>query len=287
VIARGRSELGHRHFDVAGALLVTGGFSALVYGIVRTDALSWGAPGVLVPIAVGVVLLAGFALVEGRVAEAPLVPLRIFARPRLRAANLVVLALYCAVFAMWFFLSLYLQQIHHLSAIGTGLLFLPMTLGVALASNLAPRLTKRVGARPTIFAGMAASATGLLMLSALRPYGSYLPLVLPGGILAAAGLGLTLVPSTIVAVEGVPGSEAGLASGLLNTSRLLGGALGLAVLTTIANVHSRAPAALTHGYDRAFLAGGLICLAGALAAYVMLGEREGRPRLLALLARLR
>ena len=244
IVPEGRAELGHRHFDLGGALLVTGGFVALVFGIVRADTLGWAAAGVLGPIAAGVFLLGAFVAVEGRVAKAPLVPLWIFKLRRVRAANLVVLALYAGVFVMWFFVSLYLQGVLGYDAIQTGLAFLPMTLGVAIASTRAPQLVSRIGARWTITAGMLTAALGLALLSSIHPGASFAS-VLPGGTLAAAGLGLALVPSTIVAVQGVPRAAAGAASGLLNTSRLLGGAIGLAVLTTIADTQTHD--ALKHG----------------------------------------
>src|SRR5205823_1650742 len=130
----------------SGAVLVTAGMLALVYGIVRTDVLGWGSPGVLLPLAAGTVFLAMFAAIEGWVA-APLMPLGIFRMPLLRSANLVILLLYSAIFAMWFFVSLYMQQDLHHTAIETGLAFLPMTLAVAFAATVAPRLVRRVGPR--------------------------------------------------------------------------------------------------------------------------------------------
>ena len=182
---------------------------------------------------------------------------------------------------MWFFTSLYVQQVLGWDAIETGLGFLPMTIGVAIASSRAPRLAARFGARATITAGMSLAALGLLILTGMHPGGGYLETVLPGGLAAAVGLGLALVPSTIVAVQGVPAAEAGVASGLLNTSRLLGGALGLAVLSTIADAQTHAAlrggapalAALTDGYGRALLVGALIVGAGAVAAAALLRTR--------------
>ncbi len=204
----------------------------------------------------------------------------VFGLRRLRAANAVVLALYSGVFAMWFFVSLYLQEVLGYDAIQTGLAFLPMTVAVAIAAARAPRVLARVGARWTITAGMLASALGLALLSGIHPGASYTA-VLPGGTLAAAGLGLAIVPSTIVAVQGVPSAAAGAASGLLNTSRLLGGALGLAVLTTIADTHTHAAlragvrplTALTDGYGEALLIGAVVVAAGAIVAAVLLRER--------------
>jgi EmrB/QacA subfamily drug resistance transporter len=280
LVPEGRAALGHRHLDLGGAVLATGGFIALVYGIVRTDTLGWGAVGVLAPIAAGVLLLAAFLAVEGRVSKAPLMPLWIFGLRRLSAANAVVLALYSAVFVMWFFLSLYAQQVLGFDAIQTGLGFVPMTLAVALASWRAPRIAARIGARWTLALGMLCAAAGLALLTGITPAGSYAASVLPGGVLAAAGLGLALVPATIIAVQGVPSGEAGLASGLLNTCRLLGGALGLAVLSTIASSHSHAELlagvsharALTDGYSLALLVGAIVCAIGAVAAAILLRE---------------
>jgi EmrB/QacA subfamily drug resistance transporter len=282
VVPEGRSSLDHRHFDVSGAILVTLGMVALVYGIVRTDVLGWGSPGVLAPLAAGVGLLLAFALVEGRVARAPLMPLGIFRLPLLRSANLVILLLYSAIFAMWFFLSLYMQQDLHYDAIVTGLGFLPMTLSVAGAATLAPRLVRRFGARSVLTVGMLSAALGLALLTGVRPGGTYFAHVLPGGMLAAFGLGLSLVPATIAAVQGVSAAQSGLASGLLNTSRLVGGALGLAVLTTLATSRTdarlaagvTAATAQTDGYQLAFAAGAALCLLGAMAAAVFLRARR-------------
>jgi EmrB/QacA subfamily drug resistance transporter len=286
LIPEGRSALEHRHFDLSGALLVTAGMVAVVYGIVRSDVLSWGSVGVLGPIAVGALFLGAFGLVEGRFAKAPLMPLGIFRLRPLRSANAVILLLYSAIFAMWFFVSIYMQQDLHHDAIETGLAFLPMTLSVALAATLAPRLVRRVGARAVLTAGMLSAAAGLALLTGVRPGGTYLAQVLPGGLLSAFGLGLGLVPATIVAVQGVPAAQSGLASGLLNTSRLVGGALGLAVLTTIATSHAHARIAegaspvlaQTDGYGLAFAVGAALCLLGAVAAAVLLRpQREAAP----------
>jgi EmrB/QacA subfamily drug resistance transporter len=285
LVPEGRAAGVRKHFDAAGAVLVTGGLTALVYGIVRTDTLSWGAPGVLAPLALGVVLLAAFALVEGKLSPDPLMPLRIFRMPRLRSANLVIILLYSGFFAMWFFLSLYLQQVHHDGALETGLAFLPMTLTIVAASSLAPRLVARFGIRNVLTAGMLSAGAGLALLTGLEPGSSYAAPFLPGGLLAAAGLGLSLVPATIAAVQGVPAAESGLASGLLNTSRLVGGALGLAVLTTLATSRTDSKLAAgvetlqahTDGYRLAFAVGALLCLLGAIAAATLMGRRAEEP----------
>ena len=244
-----------RHFDALGATLVTAGLIAVTFGIVRTDTLGWGSVGVLVPLLAGVALLAAFFYVEARVAPAPLVPLQIFRIRRLRAANLIVLLLYAANFPAWFFITLYLQQVLHYSAIEAGLGFLPMTLSIFAGSTLAPRVVARFGTRPVIVTAMLGMAVGMALLAGVAPGQTYAGAVLAGALLTALGMGFTLVPSTIVAMQGVAGSQSGVASGLLNTSRLMGGALGLAVLSTIASSQTRAAGgtsairALTNGFD--------------------------------------
>jgi EmrB/QacA subfamily drug resistance transporter len=280
-IPESRGEQAHRHFDALGATLVTAGLVAAVYGIVRSESLGWGSTGVLVPIALAAALLALFGLVEGRFAKAPLMPLSILRMPRLRAANLVVAMLYSAVFSMWFLLTLYMQQVLHYSAVRAGLSFLPLTLSIVFTSSIAPRLVARFGVRTVLATGMLSAAAGLALLTGMRPGGSYVATVLPGGVLGAAGLGLSLVPATIAAVQGVSAAQTGVASGLLNTSRLAGGALGLAVLSTIAASHTRAQLAhgashlgsLTSGYQLALGVGAATCLAGALASLLLLRSR--------------
>jgi EmrB/QacA subfamily drug resistance transporter len=289
IIPEGQPEGVGRHFDAAGAILVTAGLTALVFGIVRTDTLSWGSPGVLVPLAVATLLLVLFVIVEAKLSPDPLIPLRIFRMPRLRSANLVIVLLYSGFFAMWFFLSLYLQQVHHDGAMKTGLAFLPMTLAIVVASSLAPRLVARFGVRNMITAGMLCVTAGLALFSGLDPGSSYVGLFLPAGLLAAVGLGFSLVPATIAAVQGVPSSQSGLASGLVNTSRLFGGALGLAVLSTLATSRTHSQLgdgvaglqAATDGYQVAFAVGAAMCLLGVFAAMTLLGRRAETPVALA------
>jgi EmrB/QacA subfamily drug resistance transporter len=269
-----------RHFDVTGALLITLGLVSISYGIVRTDTLGWGSLGVLGPLAVGIALVAAFVLVEARFARAPLVPLSIFRIGQLRAANGVVVLLYAAVFPQWFFLTLYMQRILHYDAIVTGLGFMPMTMSVFAGSTAAPRLVARFGPRGVITAGMATATVGDLLLTGIAPGGSYFGNVLVGGVLAALGMGCSLVPATIVAMQGVPRHQSGLASGLLNTSRLIGGALGLAILSTIATAQAHgalpSPGVVTNGYDVALTVGGGILIAGVVIAGLLLRPRVAR-----------
>jgi EmrB/QacA subfamily drug resistance transporter len=260
-------------FDVSGAILVTAGLVALTYGIVSTEPHGWGSPDVVAPLAAALALLGLFVLVEGRIARSPLVPLSVFRLKQLRSSNLVVLLLYSAQFAMFFFLTLYFQQVLGLSAVQAGLAFVPITLSVVAASMLAPRIVARFGLRAALTTGMLIGAAGLALLTTVNADGSWLQ-ALPGAMVACIGLGSSLVPATIAAVEGVPPAQTGLASGLINTSRLLGGAVGLAALGTIAASHTAHAAgsplmALTEGFQLAFLLGAVLCLVGASAAALL------------------
>jgi EmrB/QacA subfamily drug resistance transporter len=267
-----------REFDLAGAVLISGGLTALVYGIVRTDSLGWGAPGVLLPVAAGLAMLGLFALVEGRIARDPLIPLDVFKMPQLRAANLIVALLFFAVFGMWYFVSLFLQKVQGDDALVAGISFLPMTLLVFAGSATAPKLVARFGVRPAMMLGLSLATIGFLVLATVSPTSAYEAAILPGGALIALGTGWTLVPATITAVKGVPPQQNGLASGVVNTSRLVGGTFGIAVLSTLATSHTNhllasghgQPDALTDGYKLAFLIGAAVCAVGIAAAGTLL-----------------
>ncbi len=265
-----------RNFDVAGAVLITASLVSLTFGIVRTDTLGWGSPGVLGPLLAGLVLFGLFVLAEGRFAKAPLIPLRVLRLGQLRTANGVVTLLYAGFFPVWFFLTLYVQEILHYDAIQAGLSFLPMTLSIFVASTLAPRLVGRLGPRRVIAGGMTTATVGMLLLVGVSPDGSYVSDVLPGALLTSIGMGFALVPSTIVAMQALPTSQSGIGSGLLNTARLMGGALGLAILSTIADAQTHADAsagtasALTSGFALAFGVSAAFLFAGAVLAALRL-----------------
>ena len=277
-----RDDVGH--FDLAGAILITLGLVGVVYGIVRTDTVGWSSAGALVPIAAGVSILALFGLWEQRIARAPLIPLAIFRRRPLVAANLVILLLYAALFSTFFFVTLYMQEVLGYSALQAGLGFLPMTLTVFTASQFAPRIIARLGSRRTITLGMLLAATGLACFTGVHPGASFVAAMLPGSLLAGTGMGIANVGATVGAVRGVPTEESGLASGLVNSSRFIGGALGLAVLSTLAGSHTAnamltgvgQAQALTDGYGAAFRVAVVISLVGAAVAAVLL--RPSRPR---------
>jgi EmrB/QacA subfamily drug resistance transporter len=274
-VAEGRAAGGTRQFDLAGALSVTLGLVAIVYAIVRTEVNGWGSAQTIVVLAAGLALIALFLAIEGRFAKRPLMPLRIFRSRPLSGANAVVFLLGAGMFGMWFFVSLYLQQVLGYSPLEAGLAFLPMTLTIVVGSTIASRLTARRGAKPLLVVGMALQAIGLLLFSGVSPHGSYASDVLAPSLLVAAGLGTAFVPVTIAAMAGVSPGETGLASGLVNTSRQMGGALGLAVLATIATARTadlggHGAAALTAGYQRAFEIGSGFAIAGLLVALLVL-----------------
>ena len=269
------ARAGERHFDALGATVVTTGLVLLTFGIVRTDVEGWGSATTLLTMGAGLALLALFILIEGRWSRRPLVPLDTFKSRSLSAANVVVFLLGSSVFAMWYFASLYMQQVLGYSPIGTGLAFLPMTFAIAVASTYAGRLVGRYGAGRILGVGMALVAIGMIGFSFVSVGGSFAADILWPGVITATGLGFSFVPVTIAAVTGVDRSRAGLASGLINTSRQFGGALGLAVLATIASSHTSAlahqgeaaAAALTGGFHVAFLVGAAFAAVGSLVAF--------------------
>lgn len=257
--------------DIAGAVTVTGGLAAVVYGIVMAPEVGWLTPTTIGALAVGVALLIAFFVIQSR-SRTPLLRLGLFKAPQLGAANGAQLVLGGAWVSMWFFLNLYLQQVLGASAFAAGAALLPMTgLVVLVMVGIAPRLQTRFGAKPLIVAGLVILAAGLLWLSFIRPDGNYVVDVLPASLIAALGMSLTFVPSLGTAINAAPPSETGVASGLVSTSYQIGSALTLAILTAVAygvaGTHP-APAALTAGYSAAFLGAAVLALAGALVSAI-------------------
>jgi len=230
-------------------------------------------------------LLAAFVVIELRAGQ-PLVPFSIFRLRTLRAANVIGLLIGASLFSMFFFISLYIQQVLGYSPLRSGFAYLPLALTIILAAGLASQLVTRLGFRPVLITGMLFIAAGLLWFSRVSTDGTYLGDVLFPSLLAAIGLGLSFVPVTIAAVAGVRDSDAGLASGLINTAQQIGGALGLAVLATVANARTDSilegaagarpalPNALTEGFQAAFLVGAGFAIAGALLAALLIRDGE-------------
>jgi EmrB/QacA subfamily drug resistance transporter len=282
MLIEGRNPKRAANFDLPGALAATVGLSLLVLGIVRTDSTGWGSSGTLALIAGGIALLIGFLVIEGRFASAPLMPLRIYKSRTLSAANVVMLLIGGATFGMWFFVSLYLQEVLNYSPIRAGLAFLPMTLCIVAGSMLASRLVARFGARPLLVTGLVLLTVGMALFTRLSAHGTYLGDMLAPSLLTAIGMGLAIVPATISAVAGVAPTEAGLASGLVNTSRLVGGALGLAILAAIATARTNhdlrhagvtVHTALTSGFQLAFVVAAVFALGGGLVVVFGLPRR--------------
>jgi EmrB/QacA subfamily drug resistance transporter len=280
LVAESRADAESRSFDIAGAFTVTAGLSVFVYALVDATDAGWGSTQTIGLLALAVVLLAAFVAIELRSA-APLVPFRIFRLRTLTGANAVGLLIGASLFAMFFFISLYMQQVLGYSAIEAGLAYLPMALLITFASGLASQLVTRVGFKPVLAAGMLFLAAGLLWFGQVSVDGGFLTDILGPSLLAAIGLGLAFVPDTIAAVSGVEPEEAGLASGLINTSQQVGGALGLAVLATIANsvtndATGSVPSALTDGFQAAFLSGAGFALLGFVLTLVLIRNADSR-----------
>ena len=233
LVPESKDEHAHKSFDVAGAVTITSALILLVYGIVRSAEKGWGSGEVIGILAASAVLHAAFVVIEHRSKE-PLLRLGIFRIRSLRSANIVMLLVASGLFAMFFFNTLYVQNVLGYSALKAGLAFVPFTAGIIVGSVLSQSLIPRLGARDVPVIGLVLGVLGMLAFLRLEPGGSYLTDLLPGILLASIGMGLVFVPVTLIATSGLPPSDAGLASGIFNTSQQIGGALGLAVLSTLA-----------------------------------------------------
>jgi EmrB/QacA subfamily drug resistance transporter len=284
LIAESRAEGETRAFDVAGAVTVTAALSILVYAIVDATNAGWGSTQTLGLIGLSVALLAAFVAIELRSAK-PLMPFSIFRIRTLTGANVVGLLVGASLFSMFFFISLYMQQVLGYSAIHAGLSYLPLALTIMASAGIASQLVTRFGYKPVLAAGLLFIVAGLLWFSRVSVGGGFTTDILGPSLLAAAGLGFSFVTTTIAAVSGVGEREAGLASGLINTSQQVGGALGLAVLSTVATSHTddllsgggTNPAnALTEGFQAAFLGGAAIAALGFVLTLVLIRSSDSR-----------
>lgn len=264
--------------DLVGALAVTAGLAVAVFGIVRAPDLGWGTAETLVSLAVAVVLLGAFLVIQAK-RRNPLVRLGIFTTPNLGAANIAQLLLGAAWIPMWFFLNLYLQQVLGLGAFASGAALLPMTVVIMLLMiAVAPRLMARFGAKAMTVAGLAVLAAGLGWLSLVRPDGTFWADVLPASIVAAVGMALAFIPSLGTAISSARPEEGGLASGIVNTSYQVGSALGLAAMTAVAASLGAGQLGdigeYTGGLSAAFLGAAGIAVAGALIAGIILNRKR-------------
>ncbi len=270
-------------FDIPGAIAVTAGLGLLVYGIVDAASAGWGSTTTITRLAISFALLAVFVVIELR-SRSPLVPFSIFRLGTLRGANVAGLFIGMSLFSMFFFISLYLQQVLGFSALKTGLAYLPLALAIIFSAGAASALVTKLGFKPILAAGLGLVAVALLWFSQVSVGGSYLVNVLAPSIIAGVGLGMAFVPVTIAAVSGVEPHEAGLASGLINTNQQIGGALGLAILASLANSKTndllaegtKTAGALTEGFQLAFLVGAGFALLGLVATLTMISSKDSR-----------
>ena len=280
LLRESRAEVSHRHFDFTGAATVTSGLMLLVYALTRATSDGWTSGTTIGLLAGSLGLVLAFVVTELR-SPAPLLPLRIFRSRTLSAANVTMALVGAVTFSEFFLLTLYLQDVLHYSAIETGVAFVAFALTVVAMSNVAQMVVGRLGVRATLTAGLIVSAVSVAWLTRLPVHGQYFWDLFPAFVLGGAGLGLSFVPVTIASLTGVERSDAGVASGLINTSRQIGGAIGLAAVSAIAAtsttnyVHAHpgvAPSsglALDHGYQTALYALTGLLVVGVLVAGVL------------------
>jgi EmrB/QacA subfamily drug resistance transporter len=279
LIPESRDEHAERAFDVAGAVTVTGGLMSLVYAIVKSESAGWTSATTIGFFVLSAVLLVSFVVIEQR-SKAPLVRLSIFRIRSLLTANVVMLLVACGMFAMFFFNTLYIQRVLGYGPLEAGLAFLPFTAGVMISAGLAAQFAPRVGVRLVAGIGMVVTALGMLLLVRLPVDGSYLTDVLPALVVTSLGMGAVFMPLTLIATTGLKDEDQGLASGLFNTSQQIGGALGLAILSTIAASKTTAaggatdPQALVTGFHWAFGGAALFVTGGLVAMLALLRRRD-------------
>ena len=281
-VPNSRSDEEPETYDAAGAVTVTGGLLVLVYAIVKAQTYGWGSANTIGLFALAVVLLAAFVVIERR-SKAPLIRLGIFSMRSLSGSNAAMLLVASGLFAMFYFASLYMQEILGYKPLKAGFAFVPFTLGIIIGAGLSQALIRRIGIRAVTFTGITMGTIGLLYFARLPAHGTYVRDLLPTIVVVSIGMGMTFVPLTLLATTNVQSEDAGLASGLFNTSQQVGGALGLAILSTLAASRTSHllphpatasiaahDAALTRGYHVAFAVGAAMLLAalGVLAATI-------------------
>ena len=285
IVPESRSEASTEGgYDAEGAVAITLGTIALVFTLIKADSWGWTSARTLAGFAVSAVLIAAFVIIERRHRN-PLVPLRIFSNRSLAASDATMLVVAAALFGVFFFCTLYLQQVLGYNALKTGVAYLPLSLTIIGASTLASRLVNRFTPKPVLTAGLLTSTAGFLLLTRVTGHADYGSHLLPAMVVLGTGLGLSFVPITISATNGVAASDSGLASGLLNTTQQVGGSLGLAILSSVSNSRTTSalaagsplPAALTHGFKAAFVVAAVLCSIGVVVALALLPGRRREP----------
>jgi EmrB/QacA subfamily drug resistance transporter len=275
VVAESRQEA-RTTIDVAGAVLVTAGLVSVVYALVDANSAGWGSLQTIGLLALGLALLVAFVVTELR-ARHPIMPLGIFRNRNVASANAVSLMIGASLFSMFYFISLYLQQVLGDTALEAGLSYLPLALAIVFSAGGASQLVNKVGPKVVLVTGLVLVAIGLVLFSRVSADGSFAADVLAPSIIVAVGLGFAFVPVMITAVAGVGESEAGMASGLINTAQQVGGALGLAILSTVATSRTsdvlaagdQQRAALTEGFQTAFTVGAGFAVVGIILAVLV------------------
>ena len=289
ILGKHETDLEHTSLDLPGAVLATSGLILLVYALVEAPDAGWTSGRILTYFGISLALLLAFVINEARTRH-PLMPLRIFRIRNLAGANLLQLFMAASLFSVFFFTTLYLQEILGYSPIKTGVSFLLIPIIIAIAATNVPRIIKRVGYRPILMVAPLLLSAGLYWISFIPVNGTYWGDVAPGLIIMGLGMGATFVSVSIAATDGVPGHEAGLASGILNTAQQIGGALGLAVLTGVATSSAKdylsglqAPpdqatlaAATVHGFADGYLIASCFGIAASLIATVVIRHRPGK-----------
>jgi EmrB/QacA subfamily drug resistance transporter len=289
LLRESRADLGHRRFDFAGAASITTGLMVLVYALTRATQHGWATTETIGLLAASAVLIGAFFVIESR-SKAPLLPLRIFRLRTLTASNVSGLLMGGAIFAQFFLLTLYMQEVLHYSALKTGVAYIGLTLTIIVFSAVAQAMVTRVGIRRILPIGLGLSAAALVLFAQLPVHGNYFSDLFPAFMISGLGLALAFVPMSIGGLTGVSEAEAGIASGLINTTQQIGGAIGVAVATTVATTFTTryvdahagtnafSGAALTHGFQIAFYVLAALAALGALLAAVMLESKPGEPQ---------
>lgn len=283
-----RADLGHKQFDVFGAVTVTGGLMLLVYALTKAPVWGWADPWTLGLLATALVILGAFLYNEHR-SQHPLVPLSIFTTKNVGKANLVMFPMIAAMFAMFFFLTLYVQNVLGYEPFKTGLAFFPVAIVIGIVATISANLVIKIGYKPLLVAGPFLVGAGLFWLGFIPVHGEYLTDILPSLVIVAAGMGMSFVGGTIGATNGVAPKDSGLASGLFSTTGQVGGALGLAILSAVATsatasaikdavASGTAPNpvnALVDGFHAAFFVGAGLGLLGTLIALFWIHQPKG------------
>jgi EmrB/QacA subfamily drug resistance transporter len=287
LVDESRADLSSRYFDVAGGATITAGLMLLVYGMTHAAQHGWGDPATIGLLAASGILIAAFFLIESRT-KAPLLPLRILRLRTLAASNLSALITTGAVFSQFFLLTLYMQQVLHYSAIDTGLAYIALTLTTIAFSTVAQGLVTKVGVRSVLPVGLALVTVSLVLFAQLPVHGHYFRNLFPGYVIGGLGLALTFIPMSIGALTGVRATDAGVASGLINTTQQIGGAVGVAAATTIATTYTEhyvdshagitalSGPALTHGFQIAFYVLAATAAVGAALAALLIESQPAR-----------